>query len=65
MKKEWNNPTISETGVQQTKEDAQCPYQAKNGDTAILCIFTADKCCNCCWYGSCKLWWKYKGACPS
>lgn len=65
MKKEWSNPNISETGVQQTKEDVQCPYQEQNGQASTLCIFTSDKCCKCCWYSRCKLPWKYKGPCAS
>lgn len=71
MKKEWDDPTVRETGVKETKGDVQCIYQPQNVDVSVYGFkrtvdkLTGDICCNCSFNRDCSNSWKYDGACPS
>ena len=64
MKKEWNNPTIKDLFIQDTKEEFMCPYE-----TAFLPTgegkLTAEECCPCEFYQRCSKPKKYDGPCIS
>ncbi|MEG1016071.1 MAG: hypothetical protein RSE45_04005 [Bacilli bacterium] len=65
MKKQWNNPNISNIGLKETQNHT-CPYRA-DGNTSTFSTLTAEQCCPCTDPGlaSCTKEWKYIGACKS